>query len=193
MVVLFRLPTCPKEPTMFARWGALVYRYRRLVAVLAIVLAGASGPLASGAAGALSAGGWLDNGSESAEVARRLDETFGAGKGSLIALFRSTESGADARSEAFQGDVATALEGIAADERVTGIVGFAETGDPRFISTNGEAAYVVIQLGLTNEESVSEVEELREGIEPPAGLTYQLTGYGPLTLESAEQSEKDLQ
>jgi putative drug exporter of the RND superfamily len=178
---------------MFARWGALVYRYRRFVAVFALVLAGASVPLASGAAGALSAGGWLDNGSESAEVAQRLDETFGAGKGSLIALFRSTEPGADARSEAFQADVATALEAIAADERVSGIVGFAETGDPRFISTNGEAAYVVIQLGLTNEESVSEVEELREGIEPPAGLTYQLTGYGPLTLESAEQSEKDLQ
>ena len=178
---------------MFVRWGALVYRYRKLVAVLAIVLAGASLPLASGAAGALSAGGWLDNNSESAAVARRLDETFAAGKGSLIALFRSTEPGADARSAAFQADVATALEGIAADERVTGIVGFAETGDPRFISTAGDAAYVLIQLRLTNEESVAEVEELREGIEPPAGLTYQLTGYGPLTLESAEQSEKDLQ
>ena len=178
---------------MFARWGALVYRYRRIVAILAIVIAGASVPLASGAAGALSAGGWLDNGSESAEVARRLDETFGAGRGSLIALFRSDEPGADARSEQFQGDIATSLEEIAADERVSGVVGFAETGDPRFISTAGDAAYVVIQLALTNEESVSEVEELREGIQPPAGMTYQLTGYGPLTLESAEQSEKDLQ
>ncbi len=178
---------------MFARWGALVYRFRRLVAVVAIVIAGASLPLASGAADQLSAGGWLDDGSESADVARRLDETFGAGKGSLIALFRSTQPGADARSEAFQADVAVALEAIAADDRVTGVVGFAETGDDRFISTAGDAAYVVIQLGLTNEESVDEVESLREGIEPPPGMTYQLTGYGPLTLESAEQSERDLQ
>ena len=28
---------------------------------------------------------------------------------------------------------------------------------------------------------------------PPAGYTYQLTGYGPITKDSAEQSEKDLQ
>jgi len=178
---------------MFVRWGALVYRFRRLVAVVAIVIAGASLPLASGAAGELSAGGWLDDSSESAEVSRTLDTTFGAGKGSLIALFRSTQPGADARSAAFQEDLATALEGIAADERVTGIVGFAETGDDRFISTAGDAAYVLIQLGITNEESVDEVESLREHIEPPAGLTFQLTGYGPLTLESAEQSERDLQ
>ena len=32
-----------------------------------------------------------------------------------------------------------------------------------------------------------------QAIAPPAGYTYQLTGYGPITLDSAEQSEKDLQ
>ena len=47
--------------------------------------------------------------------------------------------------------------------------------------------------GLTNEESVEQVDELRAEIQPPAGYTYQLTGYGPLTVESAAQSEKDLQ
>ncbi len=45
---------------------------------------------------------------------------------------------------------------------------------------------------MTDEESVDIVEELREAIVPPAGYTYQLTGYGPITLDSAEQSEKDL-
>ena len=76
---------------------------------------------------------------------------------------------------------------------MTGVVGYAETGDDRFISTAGDAAYVVVQLGISNEESVDQVEELRDEIQPPAGYTYQLTGYGPLTVESAEQSEKDLQ
>ena len=178
---------------MFARWGSLVYRFRRLVAIVALVVAGASLTLASQAAGELTAGGWLDGNSESAAVARQLDTTFGAGSGSLIALFRSTEAGADARSPEFQADVAEALDELAADARVTGIVGFAETGDDRFISTAGDAAYAVIQLDLTNEESVDQVESLRELIVPPDGLTYQLTGYGPLTLESAEQSERDLQ
>ena len=178
---------------MFARWGALVYRFRRFVVVVSILLAIASLSLASQTSGALSSGGWLDNNSESAEVQRRLDEEFGAGKGSLIALFRSDEAGADARSPEFQAAIATALAELAADERVTGVVGFAETGDDRFISTAGDAAYVVVQLGISNEESVDQVEALREEIQPPTGYTYQLTGYGPLTVESAEQSEKDLQ
>ena len=76
---------------------------------------------------------------------------------------------------------------------MAGVVGYAETGDPRFISTAGDAAYIVIQLDVTDEESVDVVEPIREAIVPPAGYTYQLTGYGPITLDSAEQSEKDLQ
>ena len=198
MVILYGLvanavPPRPKDPPMFVRWGALVYRFRRFVALVAVVVAGLSLTLASQAAGALSAGGWLDDSSESAAVSHTLDETYGAGKGSLIALFRSTDAGADARAPAFQAGMAEALADLAADDRVSGIVGYAETGDDRFISTAGDAAYVLIQLGLTNEQSVDEVESLREEIQPPAGLTYQLTGYGPLTLESAEQSERDLQ
>ena len=178
---------------MFARWGALVYRFRRYVVVLSILLAIASLSLASQASSELSSGGWLDSNSESADVQRRLDEEFGAGKGSLIALFRADEAGADARSPEFQAAIATALAGIVEDERVTGVVGYAETGEDRFISMAGDAAYVVIQLGITNEQSVDQVEELREQIRPPAGYGYQLTGYGPLTVESAEKSERDLQ
>jgi len=178
---------------MFARWGALVYRFRRFIVVVSILIAIASLSLASQASSELSSGGWLDNNAESADVQRRLDEEFGAGKGSLIALFRADEAGADARSPEFQAAIATALGDMVEDERVTGVVGYAETGEERFISTAGDAAYVVIQLGITNEQSVDQVEELRQHIRPPGGYGYELTGYGPLTVESAEQSERDLQ
>ncbi|MFL5642428.1 MAG: hypothetical protein ACJ771_08810, partial [Chloroflexota bacterium] len=57
---------------MFSRWGAFVYRFRRPVAIIAIVIALASTLLASQASSALSAGGWLDANSESAEVSARL-------------------------------------------------------------------------------------------------------------------------
>src|SRR5206468_3887516 len=40
---------------------------------------------------------------------------------------------------------------------------------------------------------VDAVDSIRAAIVPPAGYTYQLTGYGPITKDSAEQSEKDLQ
>jgi RND superfamily putative drug exporter len=178
---------------MFSRWGAFVYRFRRPVSVIALMVAIASLTLASQASNALSAGGWLDNHSESANVAERLAREFGAGRSSVIALFRSDAAGADATSGAFQGAIATALQRVAADPRVRGIVGYTETGDRRFISTAGDAAYAVVELDMTDEQSVAIVEDLRADIVPPSGYAYQLTGYGPITRDSAVQSEKDLQ
>ncbi len=91
---------------MFSRWGAFVYRFRRPIAVLALVIAAASGTLASQTSSVLSSGGWLDADSESAEVSARLDTEFGAGKSSVIAVFRSEQPGADARSAEFQAAIA---------------------------------------------------------------------------------------
>jgi RND superfamily putative drug exporter len=178
---------------MFTRWGAFVYRFRRPVALLAVVIALGAAILATQTSSALSSGGWLDASSESADVSARLDTEFGAGKSAVIALFRSNGAGADAASPAFQGAIATAVKDLANDPRIAGIVGYADTGDPRFISQAGDAAYVVIQLNLTDEASVAAVDDIRAAIAPPAGYAFWLTGYGPITKDSAVQSEKDLQ
>ena len=69
---------------------------------------------------------------------------------------------------------------------MAGVVGFAQTGDRRFISTDGDSAYVLVQLNLSDEESVDQLDTLRDKIAPPAGTTVALTGYGPLTKDSAE-------
>ncbi len=74
---------------MFHRWGAFVYRFRRPVAILAIILAVASMTLASRTADVLSSGGWLDATSESTTVADRLDAEFGA-VAARNRLFRSS-------------------------------------------------------------------------------------------------------
>ena len=78
---------------MFSRWGAFVYRFRRPIALIAVVIAIASTTLATQASSALSSGGWLDANSESAAVSSRLDTEFGAGKSSVIALFRADRPG----------------------------------------------------------------------------------------------------
>ena len=177
---------------MFGRWGAFVYRRRRAVALIAVLLALGSLALAARASEDLSSGGWLDKTSESASVSDRLADEFGAGRSNLIALFRS-DAASDATSPSFQTAIAQTLAGLAGDDRVAGVGGFAQTGDRRFISTDGDSAYVLIQLTVTDEESANELEDLRAKIAPPAGTTVQLTGYGPLTLDSAEASERDLQ
>ena len=74
---------------MFTRWGAFVYRRRRWIAVLAIVVAGAFGSLGRRVSSHLTSGGWLDPSSESAQVSDRLEKDFGAGRTSFIALFES--------------------------------------------------------------------------------------------------------
>jgi RND superfamily putative drug exporter len=178
---------------MFTRWGAFVYRFRRPVALLSLAVAIAAASLATQTSSALSSGGWLDATSESAEVSARLDTQFDAGKSAVIALFRSDEPGAVATSPAFQDAVGTAVAGLADDPRVTAVVGYAETGDSRFISNAGDAAYVLIQLNLTDEDSVAAVDDIRAAITPPDGYSYGMTGYGPITKDSAEQSEEDLQ
>jgi len=178
---------------MFSRWGAFVYRFRRTVAILAVVIAIASSFLAAQASSALSSGGWLDASSESAQVAARLDSDYGSGKSSMIALFRSDTPGADATSAAFQAAIATTTAGLKGNPDVSGVVGYAETGDKRFISTAGDAAYVVIELTVPDEASVDAVDGIRAGLVAPTGYSYQLTGYGPITKDGAAQSEKDLQ
>jgi uncharacterized membrane protein YdfJ with MMPL/SSD domain len=45
---------------MFLRWGAFVYRHRRVVALVALVVALAALPFASRASSQLTSGGWLD-------------------------------------------------------------------------------------------------------------------------------------
>ena len=92
---------------MFSRWGAFIYRFRRPVVLLTVLVAVAAAMLASQTSSALSSGGWLDADSESAAVSARLDTEFGAGKSSVIALYRSDTPGADATSAAFQGAIAT--------------------------------------------------------------------------------------
>jgi RND superfamily putative drug exporter len=177
---------------MFSRWGAFVYRFRRPIVLLTVLLAIGSLALASRASEELSSGGWLDPNSESAKVAERLDTEFGAGKSSMIAVF-TAPSGTDATSPAVQQEIAASLADVSKDSHVTGVVGFAETGDRRFISTSGSSAYTLIELNATDEESVEIVDSIRSSIHAPSALQVQLTGYGPITKDSAEASERDLQ
>src|ERR1035437_8012092 len=117
---------------MFTPWGAFVYRFRRLFVVGAVGLALALGFFGVSASSHLSSGGWLDTTSESASVDERLAAEFGGGKSSIIALFRSSTT-TDTTSPAFQAAIAQTVAPLAGDPHVTGIVGYAQTKDARFI------------------------------------------------------------
>src|SRR5262245_55664035 len=177
---------------MFSRWGRFVYRRRRWVLLVAVLLGFGMAAFAGRASGELSAGGWLDPDSESQAVAERLADDFGAGKGTLVLVYTGSDGG-DATSPAFQEAVADSTSGLDGSPLVDGVVGYAQTGDPRFVSTDGDSAYVVVQLNVSDEASVEHLDELEAAIAEPAdGIQLLLGGYGPLTQDSTEQSEKDL-
>ena len=176
---------------MFSAWGRFVYRHRRLVGLLAVLLAIGSMSLAGQASGVLSSGGWLVEGSESAEVRDRLSSEFDAGRSNLIILYRS--AGADASSAEVQSLIADSVAALRDDQRVEAVVGYRDAGgDERFLSRDRTASYVVVRLHATDEESIEQVEPLSALIRDQPGLTHQLTGYGPLAHDVNEQSEEDL-
>src|SRR5262245_44191018 len=198
MVVLYCQPAnldrpfTPKGPAMFTRWGVFVYRRRRLVALLAVAAAFAFGSLAAGTSDHLTTGGWLDPTSESAQVSERLEKDYGAGRSAFLALFETTNVEADAKSAAFQDAIATALAPVLKVDGVTGVTGYAETQDDRFISSNGEKAYVLIGLNVDEDKSIDLVDPVRAALATPTGYDVKLTGFGPIQQDSAKLSEQDL-
>ena len=177
---------------LFSRWGAIVYRFRRPIALLTIVLAVGSAALAARVTDSLVSGGWTDPRSESTAVATRLADEFGAGRGSIVALF-SGDASTDARSAAFQQQIGASLGRISADPIADGVIGYAQTGDDRFISTDGHSAYAVVRLTISDEASSNEMPRIRGLIDQPAaGTTLRLAGLGPFTEDQAHQSEKEI-
>lgn len=177
---------------MFTRWGAFVYRRRRWIVALALVIAVGLGSLAGSTSSELTSGGWLDPTSESAQVADRLEAAYGGGRTSFVALFRSTDPGADATSAAFQAAIEEALAPVLAVGKVTGVTGFAETRDDRFISEAGDAAYVLIGLDVDEDRSIELVDPVQDALALPAGYSVALTGFGPIQQDSQRLSEADL-
>ena len=178
---------------MFSRWGAFVYRHRRIVLVFAIVVGIAASFGAGRAASVLSAGGWLDPDSESAAVADRLADEFGAGRGALIAVYRGAD-GADARGAAFQAAIAASLADIAKDSRRLGHDRLRRDGRRAVhLERTAQSAYVVIDLNVSDEASVPLIDRFESELhEPGEGIELLLGGYAALTRDSTEQSEQDL-
>ena len=177
---------------MFTRWGGFVYRRRRWLVALAFVIAAGLGTLAGSASANLTSGGWLDPTSESAQVADRLEADYGGGRTAFVALFRSTEAGADATSAEFQAAIKTTLAPALGIDGVTGATGYAETLDDRFISKAGDAAYVLIGLDVNEDRSIALVTPVEQSFALPSGYTVALTGFGPIQLDSQRLSEADL-
>ena len=121
---------------MFSRWGRFVYRRRRWVFLAAILIgfgmATFAGRAASGAVRRRLAGPEFRVAGRGRAPRGRL----GAGKGTLVLLYLGAD-GAERFSPAARPSRKLGA-GLEQSPLVDAIVGYAQTGDARFVSTNGE-------------------------------------------------------
>src|SRR4051795_9389530 len=99
---------------MFEALGRVIYRRRRWVVSLALLLVGAAGVWGTGVFGRLTGAGFDDPGSESSRAAEVAAAHLGRDGADVVVLYSSPERTVDA--PAFRDAVTTTLDALPADQ-----------------------------------------------------------------------------
>jgi RND superfamily putative drug exporter len=161
---------------MLARWGRFLYLRRTLVLVLSAIGLVASIAAIALAGASLSSAGFIDEEAESARIDALLAEEFGRGGDALVFLF---DAGRPVVDPAIRPQVEAALAPLADVPRVARVLTTWNTGNPGFVSLDGDATYAVAQLTPGDELTAAELEGLRARVEEPAaaaGLAVSVGG-----------------
>ena len=177
---------------MFAALGRFDYRFRRVIPVIALLAMVASLVLSGLFGGTLSGGGWTIPDAASKRADELLAERFGAGKASLLVLYRDTD--ADAASADFQQRVADSLARLEQDEAVESVLTYRTLQDPALISEDGHATFAVVNLNLelASDEAIAAAPRLRDLIDRPDDVEVYVTGQPIIEHQFNLEAEEDL-
>ncbi|MFJ2949987.1 MMPL family transporter [Streptomyces sp. NPDC087226] len=128
---------------MFERLAEFTIRRSRLVLVVAVLAVALMGVLGAGAFGKLLGGGFDDPSSESTRAAEVIDEKFG-GETNLVLLVRADAGRIDAPAAERSGNALA--DELSADERLTNVVSYWETGSEDLRSRDGREAMVLAHV-----------------------------------------------
>jgi trehalose monomycolate/heme transporter len=162
---------------MFDGWGRLVYRRRRLVLVIALVVVAFAAAWGTGVFGRLqSSGGFTPPDSQSQQSSNLATAAFGRDAGDVVVLYSSPTM--SVRSPAFRAAVTHALAGLPAD-RVESAATYWSTGSPQFVSGSGRETYAVLELaGAGDSARQSNYDAIKGQLGAP-GLRTQVGGLVP--------------
>ena len=173
----------------FDRLGRFVVRRARLVIGAWAVLIALALPFAPQAPGALSAGGFINEGLESARAKTLLEAELGAPPSALVVVLSSPDL--EAGTPEFELAAAAAVRDIPAAPHVAGVV--SHMLQPRQVSADRHTAYDVVLLDLQPDDSPEALPILRAALRDAPGLTVELAG-GPAFYGDVQTvSEQDLQ
>ena len=166
----------------------MVRRARVVIGTWGVLIALAL-PLAPQVPGALSAGGFISEGLESARAKAILEAELGAPPSALVVVFSSPDL--EAGTPAFELAAAEAMRDVEGAPHVAGVV--SHLLRPGQVSADRHTAYDVVLLDLPPDDSPEALPILRERLRSAPGLTVELAG-GPAFYGDVQTvSEQDLQ
>jgi trehalose monomycolate/heme transporter len=162
---------------MFDGWGRLVYRRRRLVLVIALIVVAFAAAWGTGVFGKLqSSGGFTPPNSQSQQSGNLATAAFGRDAGDVVVLYSSRTM--SVRSPAFRAAVTHTLAGLPAS-RVESSATYWSTGSPQFVSASGRATYAVLELaGASDGARQTSYNAIRNRLDAP-GLRTEVGGLVP--------------
>ena len=175
---------------MFDGWGRLVYRRRRLVLVIALIVVAFAAAWGTGVFGKLqSSGGFTPPDSQSQRSANLATAAFGRDAGDVVVLYSSPT--VSVRTPAFRAAVTRVLAGLPAS-RVESTATYWSTGSPQFVSANGRATYAVLELaGGSDGARQSNYNAIKGSLDAP-GLHTQVGGLVPTNEAISKQVTSDI-
>jgi trehalose monomycolate/heme transporter len=162
---------------MFESWGRVVYRRRRLVLALAVVVVAFAAVWGTGVFSRLqSSGGFTPSDSQSQQAANVAQAAFGRDAGDVVVLYSSPDQ--TVRSPGFRAAVTGTLAALP-HAKVLSYETYWSTGSPQFISTSGRETYAVLELaGPTDDARQASYDAIKNELGAP-GLRTQVGGPVP--------------
>ena len=162
---------------MFESWGRVVYRRRRLVLVIALVVVAFAAAWGTGVFSRLqSSGGFTPPDSQSQQSANLAAAAFGRDSGDVVVLYSSPDQ--TVRSPGFRSAVTGTLAALP-HGKVLSYATYWSTGSPQFISASGRETYAVLELaGADDAARITNFDAIKNDLAAP-GLTTQTGGLIP--------------
>jgi trehalose monomycolate/heme transporter len=170
----------PASHSIFERWGRTAYRRRRLILLLALLVAVLGAVWGTSIfARVQTAGGFDAPNSQSQHEATQATKAFGRDAGDVVVLYSSKTL--TTAAPAFRSAVTHALAALP-HSKVESYASYWSTGSRRFVSANGRQTYAVIELaGASDTARQSNYDAIKTDLSGPGLTAAGLTTAGQTT------------
>ena len=180
---------------MFEAWGRVLYRRRRLILSLTLVLVAFGVVWGTGVFGKLSSGdNFTPPASQSQREANQAARVFGRNDADVVVLYSSASM--TVSDPAYRQAVTAALSGLPRAD-VTGVTTYWSTGSPSRLSADRHATYAVLQLtGADDAARHTTYDAIKTELAPASlaasGVTAQVGGTVPMEVAINSEVTADI-